>query len=221
MNYRIYIKYQVIFKYEHFSLCNSCCFNDLRAFSWFNYDKQEKKKFNTEIFYTGIIKKNLYKSFEEYIKNIRSVRRQEFRKASKELIIKQSFDYKLLLQLYEKTLMRQGISISKEEELLLPSIVKKALDNGFGKMFVSYFNEEPISSVFFLYDDIRVYYLIGASDPNFRKKYGSTFLLLNAIKDFFESNLKEFDFVGTNSPYRGDYKLSFNCELVQFSFLKI
>ncbi len=208
-------------KYEHISFCNSCNFNDLRAFLWFNYHSKEKNKFNTEIFYTGIINKKLYNSFEDYLKNVRTVRRQEFKKASDELIFKKSSDWKLLLKLYEKTLKRQEILISNEEKFLLPSIVKNALEKGYGKMFVAYFNEEPISSVFFLNDDRTVYYLIGASDPNYRKKYGSTFLLLNSIKDFFSSDLDHFDFVGTNSPNRGDYKLSFNCELVQFSFLKI
>ena len=208
-------------QYENLCICNSYHFNDLRAFSWHNFDEIDKKKFNTEIFYTGIIKKELYLSFEEYIKNIRSVRRQEFKKASKELTIKSSTDWFLLLELYKKTLNRQDISISKEEELLLPSIVKNALIKGYGEMFIAYLDKKPISAVFFLNDDRTVYYLIGASDPKYRNKYGSTFLLLNFIKTFFKSDFEEFDFLGTNSPYRGDYKLSFNCELTQFSFLKI
>ena len=208
-------------KYNEFSLCTSWRINDLRAFLWHNYHKEDQRKFKNEVLYTGIIQKKLYDSFDHYLKKVRSSRRQEFKKSLNNLTFKSSNNVELLFQLYKKTLDRQNISITNEEKKLLFSMSRQALNKGYGKMFLAFFNENPISAVFILNDDISAYYWIGASDPNYRKLNGSTFLLFNIIKEFFESDLKEFDFLGTNSPKRGDYKLSFNCELKQFAFLKI
>jgi len=71
----------------------------------------------------------------------------------------------------------------------------------------------PASAVLFLYDDRTAYYMFGANDPAYRNTSAGTFLLMNMIKEAFEMGLKEIDFVGVNSPNRGDYKISFNADI--------
>jgi len=64
-----------------------------------------------------------------------------------------------------------------------------------------------------LYDDRTAYYLFGANDPMYRHTSAGAFLLMHMIKDAFEKGIQEIDFVGVNSPNRGDFKISFNAEV--------
>lgn len=209
---------------EHFkkiNLCNSWRLYDLRAFQWFNYGSNESNKFNIDLLYTGILNLNDYENFEDYLKNIRSVRRQEFRKAEKQIKLVKSDDVCELVKLYDLTFKRQGIEVSKYNLSLIESIAKKAIKEKYGRMYFAYLDDILISGVFFLFDDRTAFYLIGASNPKYRNCFGSTFLLLNVIKEQFQESVIEIDFIGTNSPNRGDYKLSFNCNLKQFSNITI
>ncbi|HPT40885.1 MAG TPA: GNAT family N-acetyltransferase, partial [Candidatus Gastranaerophilaceae bacterium] len=65
------------------------------------------------------------------------------------------------------------------------------------------------------------YYLFGANDPEYRNLFGGNFLMLNMIRDAFENDIEKIDFVGVNSPNRGDYKLSYNGELKPYFILKL
>ena len=62
----------------------------------------------------------------------------------------------------------------------------------------------------FLFDQRRAYYLFGANSPDLRATGGSTRLILDSILNARSRGLEEIDFVGVNSPKRGDFKLSFN-----------
>ena len=72
---------------------------------------------------------------------------------------------------------------------------------------------KAIAAILYLVDDRTVYYLFGANHPEFRKMGGGTLLVAEMIKDAFVRGVAEVDFVGVNSPNRGDYKISFNAEL--------
>jgi lipid II:glycine glycyltransferase (peptidoglycan interpeptide bridge formation enzyme) len=58
--------------------------------------------------------------------------------------------------------------------------------------------------------------LFGANDPAMREANASSKLLLDNIALSAQKGLQIFDFVGVNSPQRGDFKLSFNAELVPY-----
>lgn len=208
-------------EFKNINLCNSWRLTDLRAFQWFNYGSIDSRKFKIELLYTGILQLSEYENFEHYLKNIRSVRRQEFKKSQKNLKLIKSFDVEALVSLYKLTFKRQGLKVKEEELALISTITTQAIKQNFGRMYLAYFEKVLISAVFFLFDDRTAFYLIGASDPAYRNYYGSTFLLLNVIKEQFDESPNEIDFVGTNSPNRGDYKLSFNCRLTQFSNLTL
>ena len=61
--------------------------------------------------------------------------------------------------------------------------------------------------------------MIGANDPEYRKYGTGTFIMFEQIRKCLESGLSQVDFIGINSPNRGDYKTSFGGIPVQyFSF---
>mgnify|MGYP006107665111 CR=1 FL=1 len=71
----------------------------------------------------------------------------------------------------------------------------------------------PVSAQLSLHFNNKAYLLIGGNDPNYRDTGNSTFIILSSIKDAFDNGISEIDFVGVNSPNRGDFKLSFNSVL--------
>ena len=139
--------------------------------------------------------------------------KQEYKKAEKQLKVQILDDVDILDILHSKTFERQGISRDAIQSNLVKSISKSALLNNYGSLRYASLNDVPVSAVLFLYDDRSAYYLFGANDPEYRNLFGGTMLLVSMIEDVFKRGLKEVDFVGVNSPQRGDYKISYNADL--------
>jgi hypothetical protein len=200
-------------KYSRLCFCQSTQSGDLRPFQWHNYHEPQNGVFNISLRYTGILdlKKNI--DFNEYLRTIRLLRRREFKKASEEIEFKYISDEHILDDLHNRTFERQNIAREERESLLLKSITVDALKYKYGKLFCAYYQGAAVSSILFLYDDRTAYYLFGANHPEYRKGSPGTFLMLNLIKDCFDRGIFNVDFVGVNSPNRGDYKLSYNAEL--------
>lgn len=200
-------------KYNNLCLCQSWEFADMRPFLWHNYHEKEKGTFEIALNYTGILDLTKYNSFDDFFMSIRSVRRQEFNKAKHNLQFKWIDDENILDEIHDKTFKRQDIERSTENSKLVKSLTKSALCNGYGKLSAVFQEDKAVSSTLFLYDDETAYYLFGANDPEYRNIFSGNFILLNMIKNAFEQNIKKIDFLGVNSPHRGDYKLSYNAEL--------
>lgn len=203
-------------RYKHCCFCQSWRFSDLRPFQWFNYHEPQKGLFKLDLRYTGILPLERYESFEHYLASIRTVRRQEYHKARKSLEIVTSQDEVILDDLHDKTFQRQGLQRSPREASLVRSITAQALAANFGFLKIALFEGKPIAAILYLADDRTVYYLFGANHPEFRKMNGGTLLVAEMIKDAFALGVSEVDFVGVNSPHRGDFKLSFNAEMKPF-----
>lgn len=216
-----YFVEQLSGRYKKYGLCQSWRLNDLRPFQWHNYHKPEDGVFKIALRYTGILDVNMYRDFDNYVSSVRTVRRQEFKKASQLLTLKMSDDEEVLDDLHAKTFERQNIGRTQQESALVKSIFRHAIQGGYGKMCCAMLNGVPVSAVLFLYDDRTAYYLFGANDPAHRKTFAGTFALMNMIKDAFENGMREIDFVGVNSPNRGDYKISLNAELKPYFITSI
>ncbi|MEY3788582.1 MAG: hypothetical protein RIQ94_150 [Pseudomonadota bacterium] len=204
---------QLTHHYKKFCYCHSWRLRDLRPFQWHNYHEPEKEQFKIDLRYTGLIDLQKFNNFEEYLTSVRTVRRQEYKKSSQVLQFEFSDDISLLDTLHAKTFERQHLERSNQDSVLLRSICKHALAGGYGKMCIALSDNIPISAVLFIYDDRSAYYLFGANDPSFRNTGAGAFLLMQMIKDAFDNGIKEVDFVGVNSPNRGDFKISFGLEL--------
>ena len=178
----------------------------------------EKGQFSITLRYTGILDLSTWNSFDQYLLNIRTVRRQEYNKSkSSNLILESSNDIDMLDQLHSKTFERQGIERNVEEVRLLRSITSSALAKGYGQLLVCKNAEGiAISAIVFLYDSRCGYYMFAANDPEYRKTGCGTYLMLESIRQCKEKGLLKVDMVGINSPGRGDFKTSFNAVPVPY-----
>ena len=181
-------------------------FEDLRPFQWYNYKENSKSFFNIKLNYTAIL--DIKKTEEELLNNFRTVRKQEYKKYYNLVSNEGAVDD--LIDLYKMTFERQKIILDKCFLDELKNFCQYALDNEFAKISFLKENSTFISSTFFLYDKDTAYYLVGASNPNFRKKIPSTALLVDNIFQFKKKGIKKIDFIGINSPKRGDFKMSFS-----------
>lgn len=193
----------------HFAL------DDCRPFLWHNYHNPEKGRFQIDQSYTSILSLGAFNSMEDVLLSIRTDRRQQYRKAIKhKILIEESANMQILDRLHELTFLRQKIERNETEKTLLHSISTAAIEQGYGKIKIAYLDGNPASVILALYHKKRVYYMFGATDPDYRDSGSMTKLLVETIWEAKTQGYNEFDFVGVNSPNRGDYKLSFNGRLV-------
>ena len=188
--------------------------DDLRPFQWFEYNQPEKKKFKIDIKYTGLLDLSLYTNFDEYLQSIRSVRRQEYKKNLNNFLIEEQTGVDDLNMLHIKTFERQNIKRNKIEEKMITHVIFNLLKKKMGKLIVLKKKEnlKPVAASYFLHNKNNAYNLTLASDPEERKTSPGTTLILKQIEFCFKNNVNLIDFVGINSPNRGDYKSSFNAK---------
>ena len=99
---------------------------------------------------------------------------------------------------------------------MVRDIVNNALINNYGFLSQSKIDGKIASMNLFIYDNHSAYYLFGANNPDYRNTGASTFLMIKSIQLISEMGLKKIDFIGINSPNRGDFKLSFNPKIFQY-----
>ena len=198
-------KYQTICLSLHPSL------TDLRSFQWHNYHQPDGRHFNLQLNYTAILDLKVNKSFDKIMMKARAVRRQEYRKCIKEgFTIEESHDISILDMLHAKTFDRQGIERSSGEQFMATTLAKVAISKGFGRLLVCRDKIGiPASASLFLFDNKTAYYMIGANNPDYRKYGASSFVIFEQLRKCLEQGLDQIDFMGINSPNRGDFKTSF------------
>lgn len=191
---------------------------DIRGLDWFYFQNSECKLNATQkIQYTGQIKTDDFLDFSDYERSIRKVRLDEHRKSHQSglKIVQGSDRIDHFMELYQLTFNRQSISISDSSLSQVEGVIRGS--NSLGSLDIAYSNSgTPLSSVFILSDLNTDIYLFGATDPQYRKNFGSTRLILDAIERSFEGGKKVFDLCGMNSPKRGAYKASFNARVVPY-----
>jgi hypothetical protein len=206
---------EIIRIHGKFSITTAPSFSDIRPFLWYNYNLPGEKVFDVNVKHTPILKMD-FGSQEEYLSSIRTLRRRELKDMDK-VDISDWDDIDAFDNLHRLTFERQGIVRPEVQSRILRSIARAAIDKKFGRLSLCRYQGEEASAFLFLYDNKRAYYLFGANHPDFRKYGCSTKLMIENIfhaKDV--KGLNEVDFVGANSPRRGDYKVSFNSKLHQY-----
>jgi hypothetical protein len=199
--------------FSNFSMALSPYFRDLRPFQWHNYGKSELPQFEIRQRYTGYVSLIDFE-INGYLSTVRTVRRQEYKKT--QAVVEPSQDLDLFLKLYHLTFERQGIAIDEPALEQVENICLKAMTDGYGQLSCAQVDGRAASMAFFVTDSTCAYYLFGATDPDLRAANASSKLLIDNIASFASKGLKRFDFVGVNSPQRGDFKLSFNAELLPY-----
>ncbi len=205
-------------RYKNFSMSFSPNFIDLRPFNWYAYDEFSATKFSVNVRYTAYLDLIDF-SLDEYLSEIRSVRRQEYRKNI--ALTYQDDHIDSFLENYKNTFSRQGIALAETDLCLVESITRAALDNHAGMLKKIVVDNQAASSALFLYDKNKSYYLFGANNPIYRSTGASTALMIRNIEQLAKMGCMALDFVGVNSPNRGDYKLSFNGVLKPYFQVKL
>lgn len=193
-------------------------FNDIRPFLWHNYGKTDSAKFLVQTRYTAILDLGNF-NFNSYLMTVRSVRRQEFKKNTAKIYEANEID--VFLTLYREMFFRQGITVDESAIELIRKICLSALDGGYGRFCKAQVDGEIHAMTFFLFDKNSAYYLFAANNPAHRNSGSATALMFDNIKWAAEKGLEKLDFVGANSPNRGDFKISFNSYLKPYYQIKL
>ena len=198
-------------RYRTIAMSMSWLFTDLRPFLWHNYHQSDLGQFKVTPRYTGILDLRNVDS-ATLPAQTRACRRQELRKAAA-YIVQEERDVDRFLALYALTFARQDIVLPASTLALVCGITNAALEQGYGRLTSCTTPQGVASMTLFLFDRQRTYYLFAANDPDLRNTGAATRLMFENIFYAKEQGLVELDFVGVNSPNRGDFKLSFNPEL--------
>jgi hypothetical protein len=193
-------------------------YKDLRSIQWINYGQIDKPKFNIELKYTAIIPLDGYESFEKYLDSVRSVRRNELRRAKKNhFTVQTSKDLTHFMEMYSKTFERQNISMNVADLEMIEVMIESAINNEYGELTYAKSAEgEVVSGSVFFYDLSCAYYAFGATKTEYRNSGASTLLMFECIENIYRKGIRKIDMVGVNSPNRGDYKTSYNAELAPY-----
>lgn len=203
---------------KQFCFSNHFSVVDMRPCLWHHYHEPESGLYEIGVQYTAI--KNLTESDIE--SDLSKGRKLDYKYSSDRYTLRyeKSKDFAAFFNLYKKTFERQDITLNSSDFNSVNNIIKVTQsDNGLLRYAVDTLGNK-ISAIYVLINKEYAYYLFGANDPEFRKLGGNTFLLINVIKELKEQGVKYFDFVGVNSPNRGDYKLSFGAELKPYYICK-
>jgi Acetyltransferase (GNAT) domain len=204
------IVHKLIDLYGNFNMSLSPNFSDIRPFLWFNYGNLMGDKFTVNNRFTSILNLTNF-NIENYLLNIRAVRRQEYRKNVN--FSATGCKIEEFLTLYKETFLRQNISIESETISLVERITQAALQNKVGSLSKISIGGEDACANLFIHSRSTSYYLFGANNPKYRTSGASTALMIESVKRAAKRGSKFLDFVGVNSPNRGDYKLSFGGNL--------
>lgn len=203
-------------EYDSIGFSNSVSVKDVRAIQWHHYHKPELGMYNIQIRYTSIANVKDSLSIE---KGLSKGRKLDY-KYSKErygLSCIYSDNLKAFMGLYVKTFERQGISLSCNDVMIVENLVKLLIKTGEGELCYAVDSQgRELDASFLVYDGECAYYLFGANDPEYRKYGGGTLLLVDQMKCMSEKGISKFDFIGINSPQRGDYKLSYGGVIVPY-----
>jgi hypothetical protein len=178
---------------------------DLRSFQWFNYHHPEGGRFDVHLRYTGLV--DLRSPGREQLRR----RREMARAARQEVVCETSDDFDVLDWLDDLGYERQSLTRDPADRVARRAIAESALRHGYGRCLLARSARGEVASAYLcLFDRQCAYYLFAGNHPDSRRSGASSLLMLHALDMFRNEGKWWFDFVGLNSPRRGDFKSSFN-----------
>lgn len=204
-------------RFSGFSLSNSCWLEDLRPFLWHNHDDPDDTRFHLQLKYTGLIDLQEVPGFPAFLETINRRRRNEWKGKNKAFDIRETDDVGRFLDLHDRTLQFHGVAPPPADIDPRGAVIRAGLEQGFGRLVTASDSEgHPASMVFWAYDEQSAYHLFAANERPVISAGASTVLLLHLIRDAFDRGLERVDLCGVNAPGFGEYKISFNCNLVPY-----
>lgn len=189
---------------------------DIRPFQWYNY--HGGGFYNVGVRYTSYLPFNLP---EDMLKDMHpKSKRYMIRKAEKlNIKIETNNDFNIFKSLYLKTFERQGIKVSDHDMNLMEAIFEASQKYGFGEIVLACIDDKPVAAVFLTWHDREIYYHFAAMDPGYRNTGVGEYLLWNIFLDKM-SDFDFIDFVGINSPQRGQFKLAWGGQAFAYYAVK-
>lgn len=195
--------------FSQISLILSPNYKDVRAFSWNNYSERVMYT------YCANIKEaeSLIESFDPDVKRqIKKLEQDEF-------LIKIDDNIDVFYDLQEKSFKRQERSFNLNKSQFTEFLKNINLENCY-KVYTIYQGKTPVySSIVLLYKSIGYYWLAGG-DPNYFAKGHNKLLLKEIVVDLNKKGIKEFDFIGANTPSISKYKSNFGFNLVPYYYVE-
>ena len=196
--------------------------DDIRPFSWHNYDVGYQKV-KIGIQYTSILNicPQVFSVDNGAIgmsAEMSASRRQDIRYAlKKEYKTTECYDIDIFRKLLRETFLRQNkVQNSRENEQYL-NITKSLHAAGLLRAFNCGLPESGIEAIaLFGVIGNRAVYLYGAGRQERRKSYAGTAVLQNAFERLAADGICYVDLEGVNSPSRGYFKLSFGGSLTPY-----
>ena len=208
--FKFFIEF-IIKNFDKIRLSLHYSIKDIRSFLFYNFDK--RKKFKTDLKYSFIISLPNYNDFDDYLANIRSTRRQDFKyfyQNNYKVLVDNDFeDFKTLYK----------IKFPKEKKTYYKSVfllIEKALKENICRINFAIKNQKKVACTVFLYDKKSAYYLHGFSAVKDKKFSNLSALILEQVKFSFINKINTIDMCGANSPKRADYKSGFDGVLESF-----
>lgn len=172
--------------------------------------------FTESVSYSYIIEP--YVDANDVYKNFSTEIRREISRAEEKLTIIESEDIELVYQLNSMSFSRQNLKPPYTQNQLkkLDSVLKERRRR---KILYALDAENNIhSSIYLVWDENSIYYLIGGGNPNYRKSGANSLLLWQAIKDNAGSGLT-FDFEGSTIEPIERYFRDFGSKQINYSIV--
>lgn len=139
----------------------------------------------------------------------------DIKKAEKnDLVFFESDDIKNFYEIYSSTYSRQKITAPVPEDFIA-GLYKKLKSKNLCKLYFVKKGSELIASAIVVFDSKMAYYLLAASNHEF-KQYKASSLLLWKILENVSRKYKEIDLVGANTPNIISFKRGYVSKLVPY-----
>ncbi len=172
----------------------------------------------------NIITKNNYtlslnKPYLKNYKNYRKDRKKSLRKATEAKLIYKDFENKNeLINLYKNIF--GFLNMPQKYFNTIDSVTRYCLKHNKGFIRNVFFNDELVSSGFFLKNNTRIYYLFAASNK-LGKKYGATTFLLDSVIKEYANTDTTLDFEGSTISSIASFYKSFGGDLDNYYNYKL
>ncbi len=213
---------QILSNYHNINICLPLNLIDVRTFLWFNYGEKNKKKFKVYPCFTSILNiksKNKMDIFNE----IDDVKRRDIKKviSDKNYEISNKIDLSLIKKFYMDTMEMNKGTFDKNACDKIFKFMETQIEKNKIIQYTTFYLDKPIYSVLFLNDNNSSCYLYGAGDVQIKNRYAGTISLWKAIEESISRKLDFIDLEGINSPYRGEFKLNFGGEIINYYNISI
>lgn len=178
---------------------------DVQPFLWNNFKVSLKYTYRIDL------------SIIEIDKLYSPERRNDIKKAKIDgIVVKQTKDCNVLLNLIKKTFTRQHKSVDVD---FIEKLVTSFSDNN-SFIFTAYDKRGiPLSSCFFVYDRSHVYYLLSGYNNDFKHHGAGPLCIDEAIKYSKSLGMNVFDFEGSMQPQIEKYFRGFGGDLIYYPYI--